>query len=283
MNRIAVLITCHNRKDKTLTCLEHLNVAIGHVTGYLFDIYLVDDGSIDGTAGAVLVGYPKVNIIIGDGNLFWNRGMHTAWKLASDKYNYDYYLWLNDDTFLLSEALNLLLAATILTKERSIIVGPTCSNQDDKLTYSGFSKANILIEPNHELQECTYFQGNCVLIPKIIFQYVGNLDKVFHHAIGDFDYGLRAQKAGYKNYVVGEYIGFCEDHDELPMWCLKNTPLFQRIKSLYSPLGNSHPCYFFRFEFRHFGIYIALKHFFSLHVRVLFPQLWKKKIQLFSK
>ena len=46
---IAVLLTCHNRKEKTVACLTELyNCTIP--ANYAFEVFLVDDGSTDGTA-----------------------------------------------------------------------------------------------------------------------------------------------------------------------------------------------------------------------------------------
>ena len=84
--RIAAIITCHNRKEKTLVCLKSLFQIIQNI-----DVFLTDDGSTDGTSEAVKKIYPQVNIIQGDGNLFWSRGMYIAWKEAV-KGGYDYYL-----------------------------------------------------------------------------------------------------------------------------------------------------------------------------------------------
>ena len=109
MNKaISILITVHNRKQKTLRCLKDLynqNVP----SGYEIDIYLIDDGCTDGTPEAVAENFPQVNIIHADGNLFWNRGMHLAWKIAVDTKNYDAYIWLNDDTFIYKQSLNNML------------------------------------------------------------------------------------------------------------------------------------------------------------------------------
>ena len=49
---IAVLITCHNRKLKTLKCLTALHNAT-LPKNHMMDIFLVDDGCSDGTALAV--------------------------------------------------------------------------------------------------------------------------------------------------------------------------------------------------------------------------------------
>ena len=47
MKTIATLITCHNRKDKTLACLDAL--FSNHLPDrVLLDVFLVDDGSTDG-------------------------------------------------------------------------------------------------------------------------------------------------------------------------------------------------------------------------------------------
>lgn len=87
---IAVLLTVHDRKNKTLRCLENLYKQV--LPNYLrLDIYLTDDGCTDGTPEAIKRQFPKVHIIKGDGNLFWNRGMYRAWEEAAKQdYNFIY-------------------------------------------------------------------------------------------------------------------------------------------------------------------------------------------------
>ena len=97
--KIAVLLTCHNRKGKTLSCLDNLfKAALPMHTG--LEVFLVDDGSTDGTNKAVKNKFPAVNIIPGNGNLFWNQGMRLAWQTAAEAEEFNFYLWLNDDTLL---------------------------------------------------------------------------------------------------------------------------------------------------------------------------------------
>jgi GT2 family glycosyltransferase len=72
---IAVLLTCHNRKEKTLSCLTALFNCIVP-DGYGFNVFLVDDACTDGTAEAIKEKFPQVNIIQETGNLCWNREMH---------------------------------------------------------------------------------------------------------------------------------------------------------------------------------------------------------------
>ena len=82
--KIAVLLACHNRKDKTISCLNSLFNA-NLFLNYSLEVYLVDDCSTDGTSEAVTNFFPNVNIIRGNGNLYWNQGMRLAWKTSVKK------------------------------------------------------------------------------------------------------------------------------------------------------------------------------------------------------
>jgi GT2 family glycosyltransferase len=275
MNSIAVLLTVHNRKEVTLRCLDSL-FSQDLRAGYKFDVYLTDDGCTDGTVDAILSQYPTVKIIKGNGQLFWNRGMYLAWSKASDSFEYSFFILLNDDTILFSDAIDTLVRSSMDTSSSAIICGVTCDHELKKTTYGGrLLNGSDLLDPIGALQECHIINGNCMLVPKKVFDSVGNLDYRFRHAIGDFDYGLRAQKAGYSCYITAKYIGICDANSTLPKWCLPSTPLIRRFRLLYSPLGYSEPFPFFVYEKRHFGLFIAFKHFITINLRAFLPNLWK--------
>ncbi len=273
-SKIAVLITCHNRKDNTLSCLKHLFNCLLPASASL-QVFLVDDGSTDKTGDAVKAKYPEIKIIKGSGQLYWNRGMHLAWISAKAHDDFDFYIWLNDDTVLKKNALIELLECQRLLPDETLVCGAISSADKNTFTYGGLDKQGSPVIPDGTVQSCYVINGNCVLISKKICDAIGLLDPVFPHAIGDHDYGLRAIANNFKVVTTREYIGFCERNASLPKWCYKETPLLKRIKHLYSPLGNSHPVYFFIYEKRHFGIGLALKHFFSIHLRAFVPTLWK--------
>lgn len=266
---VAVLLTVHNRKQKTLKCLKELfNQKIP--VNYFLDVFLTDDGCTDGTGEAVSKEYPKVSIITGDGNLFWNRGMYYAWDKASQTKDYDYYLWLNDDTILLEGGLHGLLTEAAEYPD-AIIVGSTHSSiSSNELTYGGYALGRLL-KPNGTLQKCQTFNGNIVLIPKSVFQSIGNLDWTYRHAIGDLDYGLRSTKAGKDVFVSREYRGICDKNARPPKWTIPTVPFKERWKNYYSPLGYGQPGPFFHFNRRHFGIIRAIRVYVSNHIRLFFP------------
>ncbi|MFT3949346.1 MAG: glycosyltransferase family 2 protein [Agriterribacter sp.] len=272
---IAVLMTCFNRRNKTIQCLKNLFSQEEMNKMYCIEVFLVDDASADGTPEAVSALFPGVQIIRGNGHLYWNRGMHTAWETAKNKCDFDYYLWLNDDTDIKPNAIIEMLECTAATKNNAIICGAICSRSNQTFTYGGRTANGEEIHPDGKLQFCHTINGNCVLVSKIISDKIGILDPVYPHAIGDYEYGLRALKAGFEIITTKTYIGYCEKNSSLPLWCYSSVPLMRRMKALYSPLGNSHPYYFFVFEKKYYGWLTAVKHFFSIHLRVLIPNLWK--------
>lgn len=272
MQTIAVLMTCHNRMSATLECLTNL-ISNQLPEGFTLSVYLTDDGSTDGTGAAVRKKFPEVCVLEGNGELFWNRGMHKAWEAASKEY-FDYYLWLNDDTNLYEDALSVMFSAAFAQPD-SVICGATVSPDASKnVTYGGYRSDNSLIAPDGTLQSCNWFNGNCVLVPRTVFDVVGNLDFTFRHAVGDFDFGIRCGIAGTRMFVAAEVIGTCAQHDVDPRWRRSDVPVVERLKSLYSPLG-CNPVAFFKYDRRKSGISMAIIHFFSIHLRAVFPALWK--------
>jgi GT2 family glycosyltransferase len=280
MIQIAVLMACHNRKEKTIACLASLFSQVGRNEIYKIRVFLVDDDSTDGTGDAVIQQFPMVNVVKGNGELYWNRGMHTAWERAiSVSTNFEHFFWLNDDTNIYPNAILTLLAAADETDNKAIICGCIESPFDKgKLTYGGGTlnrSTSVLNEPSEKVIQCDVIHGNCVLVPNYVFDKVGNLDWKFTHAIGDHDYSLRARRLGIRSFITGEFVASCEKNESLPKWLSSKLSLTTRIKNLYSPLSYSPPNEFFIYERRHFGLGVALKHFFTIHLRVLVPGIKK--------
>lgn len=277
--KVAVLLTCHNRKSKTVASLQSVHNA-DKVGGIECIVFLVDDASTDGTSDAISQLFPEVVIIKGNGNLYWNRGMHLAWSKALEWGNFDYFLWLNDDTFLLSSGWQEMFEAARAYDDQAVICGAIVDPDFKTQTYGGSkldkSGQGLLLEPNGNWQECDLMHGNCVLVPSSIVERVGIIDPAFRHAIGDFDYGLRVKKAGYHLITTRAFVATCAANNSLPKWCLHQTPLLERVRSLYSPLGNSEPIPYFIYTKRHFGYWYAVRNLISIHIRMIFPKLWLK-------
>lgn len=273
MKTIAVLLTCHNRKNKTLQCLSNL-----FKQNEEFDVYLVDDGCTDGTDAAIRLHFPTINIIKGDGSLFWNRGMYLAWQKAAQM-KYDYYIWLNDDTFLFKDSLSMILTSSKKYDDSAIIVGACCDPQDiHKTTFSGMINGHDLTPNGREEQECEFFGGNFVLIPKYVFNKCGFLDPYYRHSFGDTDYAVKAQKNKIKIYLAPRHAGTCaKDAGGIYVpWLDMSKSLKQRWKSLHSPLGYSIPKEVFYFYRKKDGFLMAILHYCSVYYRFFIKRKWDK-------
>lgn len=243
MNEIkhtAVLLTCYNRRDKTLRCLERFFKA-KKPKNFRFKFFLVDDGSTDGTSEAVKELFPEIIIIKGNGNLFWNQGMLLAWKKAFEVKEYDFYLWLNDDAYIDNNAIIEMLESYYEkykeTDIESIVVGSFRNKvNSDKFSY-GIRHNYKKIIPNGKIQNGNMMNGNLVLISKEVFNTVGFLSHNYTHAMGDYDYGLRAIECGFDIITTKNYIGTCPLNEDVPIWSDPSYGFVKRFQNLNSPLG----------------------------------------------
>lgn len=223
MPKAAILIASHNRKDKTIACLSAI-FKQALTNDIIFRVYLVDDGSNDNTSSLVKKQFSQVRIILGNGNLFWNRAMCLAFAEAL-KDDFDYYIWVNDDIILYPDALERLFACATATINQSIVVGSLFDSEHGDVSYGGVRRCSkwhpfkyALVRPDDSITEVDTMNGNLVLIPAKVVDKVGNIDKQFTHAMGDFDYGLRARQLGYSVIVAPKYFGTCSKNSLKGTW-----------------------------------------------------------------
>ncbi len=281
--RLAILITCHNRRETTLLCLKALFAQEGLPPWVSLCVYLVDDGSSDGTAAEVHNLFPWVNVINGSGDLFWAGGMRLAWTVAA-KSHPDGYLWLNDDTHLFSDALARLCywhQHFSLYETPFILVGSTCDAVNGRLTYGGrlrgpwyrpIPKASI--SPGDNPVICHTFNGNCVWVPTSVVQRIGIFGPEFQHGLADLDYGFRATRAGLPIWILPGFLGSCAVNRPGHSWASEGLLLWERWQRISNPKGLP-PKEFMLFAIRHggwVGPLIAFKPYLDLIRRHFLPQ-----------
>jgi GT2 family glycosyltransferase len=273
--KVAILLTCHNRKQKTLKCLSSF-YASTFPESFILDLYLVDDASSDRTSEAIREHYPQITIISGNGNLFWAGGMRLAFEHAHQSKEYDGYLLLNDDVELLPDFFAKILEAQKYCTEKHRLGGLYSGSTIDKakgvvsyggnLLFKGIDNpAFHIISPKDMPQVCHLTNANVLYIEKNVVEKIGFLDETFIHGIADFDFSLRAIKAGFPVYITPGYCGFCED-DHGNNWS-ESKSLKKRIQYLKSPLGLSYNEYLF-----------YLKRHYPSHLRMSIFKLWFKTL-----
>ena len=271
--KVAILLTVFNRREKTLKCLDICYRQIDAMKSegiYDFHIYMVDDGSSDGTSDAVREIFPQTSIIRGKGGLYWNQGMRLAWDTAVLQ-SPDFYIWINDDTFLEQNALGTLMETSNFLKHKAIVVG-TAEDSEGRLSYGGRTRYGKLVTPDPTIPvPCWTFNGNLVLIPAYVYRILGNLDEHYQHSFGDFNYGARAAAANIVRVVAPGVLCKCSRDTGVPKWRDRNYPLRNRIASLHSPKGRP-PKEQFRYDVRSRGFLFALIHGLSVAIKVFFPK-----------
>lgn len=264
--RLSVILACHNRKPKTLACLQAVIDQIGQLGSRISAcrIVLVDDGSTDGTAEAVRLSFPQVQIVVADGSLFWCRSMHLAQTYAFGP-DVDFLLWLNDDTDLDSDALVRVFNSYDSLLEKTgkpvALVGSLRDPVSNRATYGGLYRARWwqrtklkLMEPGDAPLRAVSMNGNCVLLPAEIVNSVGNFDERFEHAMGDMDYGLRVIEAGYELWVMPGFVGSCGRNSTAKTYLDKSIGFRQRWKHIVSAKGLP-PRSWYYFTRRHVGVF----------------------------
>jgi GT2 family glycosyltransferase len=194
-----IIIPVHNRKDITLACLDNLN-ACGDLQKYY--LIVIDDGSTDGTADAIREQYPMVEILTGDGNLWWTGAIALGMQYAYER-GAEFFIWLNDDCQLSKGTIDNLVS--FASEHPGAIVG--CqgveSENSDAIAFGGKFKTwkgyRFIHPPANTVTPCDLLSGNLVCIPRAAIERIGYPDpKYTPHYGGDSLYLILARKAGFQ-------------------------------------------------------------------------------------
>lgn len=268
MSKILGIFTCYNRKEKTEHCL---NTLMNGNPGIDFSFIAVDDNSTDGTA-EMLQEYSNVQLIRGNGSCFYSGGMRLGIETAKKCCDtYDWVFLFNDDVEFVPHAIERLL--DYASNEREILVGAT-SDGKGQLSYGGVLQASKY-KPNFQIVMsgaervyCDTFNANCVLIPIAVFKKLPNIDKIYTHSLGDFDYGLEAHRIGIPILVSDFFVGTCCDNPLTGTWRDVTVSRWERLKKKESPKGLPWREWF-HFVKKHYGFLSAYWSFVTPYIKIL--------------
>lgn len=264
--KIAVLLTCFNRKEKTKLCLNNLYSQDLPSSSDL-EVFICDDNSTDGTSDMIKREFPKCRITLGNGFLYWGGGMRAAWELANQSGEFDFFLWLNDDTFLLENTIIKLIEDYNRIGKPAIITAACKKPGTEIFSYGGSSHLGNII-PNGRIQKVEFINGNLVLIPNQIFKEIGFNSTKYTHYLGDFDYGLRAQKEGFECYTTSTYLAEC-DFNSIQNWADPAKSFRERWKMLHNVKGRAISEYV-TYKSYHYGRFNGIRSFIDISCRLIF-------------
>lgn len=175
----------------------------------------MDDSSPDGTGEAVMKKYPAINVVYGNGNLFWVGGVRLILEtIGEDLKNYDAILLINDDIVLNSGSLDSLVNYGF---SENTIIGGTVRARDGQIESSGSllgrfckPKPRILVA-NGQLQQCDLMPGHIMLIPMGIYDSLNGFDKVLPYRFLDLEFTLRASRNGKKVLLAPEIVATTDE------------------------------------------------------------------------
>lgn len=206
---VEIVSPVHNRRELTLQCLRSLSRI--DRTNLKVHIIIVDDGSTDGTSEAINAQFPDVEIVRGDGNLWFTGGANRGFERALT-YNPDYLLLINDDTVFDEKFLKYLVECGE-ANPRSAVGGLLLlwdtphkvfqvAPQFD-VWYGGWrhlQKQTVWTMPK-EAFEVDFIAGNCILFPAQIFREIGLMDEKRFPNYADAEFTPRIKKKGWRLLV----------------------------------------------------------------------------------
>ncbi len=104
---VVVIILNLNKKEDTLKCLE----SVFKLDYSPYEVIVVDNGSIDGSAEAVSKAFPEVHLLRSTNNLGAAGGRNLGIRYADKNFNYKYLFFLDNDTLLENSILTRLTEA----------------------------------------------------------------------------------------------------------------------------------------------------------------------------
>ncbi len=244
--RVEIVTPVHNRKDLTLRCLKSLSrLTLGELDVH---IIIVDDGSTDGTGDAIRTQFPDVEIIAGNGDLWFTEGTNVGIRRAL-VYNPDFVLLINDDAVFDSEFL-VRMVETAQRHPRSIVgsllllwdtphrlfqVAPVW----DTLAggWRHWRQQTVWTIPTSPWK-VDIIVGNCLLVPSAVFTEAGLMDSRRFPNFGDAEFTPRLKRLGWTLLIEPGARVFCQPNARLPR--IQKMNIRQKYDAFIGDLGNNY-------------------------------------------
>jgi GT2 family glycosyltransferase len=243
---VAIVAPVHNRKNITLQCLRSISRL--NSEGLDISVVIVDDGSTDGTSAEINSEFPTVDVVKGDGNLWFTEGTNVGVRRALE-YDPEFVLMINDDQVFDSESVASMVRTA--TKYPRSVVGPLLLLWD--MPHRLFQTAPVWStwrgDWRHWYQQTVWtvpddafevdiIVGNCVLVPSAAFRECGLMDSRRYPNFGDAEFTPRLKRLGWRLVIDPRARVFCQPNTPPPR--VRHMTFMKKVSALIFDLGNSH-------------------------------------------
>jgi GT2 family glycosyltransferase len=199
--KYSIIIVNYNGGDLILKCLESV---FQHTSN--FELILVDNGSTDGSSRTASDHFPRIILLVNEGNL----GFATANNLGVSKARGEWIVLLNPDTIVTHSWLETMVKSAESSTEVGIVTpkllrpdGRTIDSTGHVFNFrTGYSSDRGNGEPDvgqyddeEEVPSCCFA---CAAIRRSVFDRIGSLDEKMILYFEDVDYCIRTRIAGWK-------------------------------------------------------------------------------------
>jgi GT2 family glycosyltransferase len=217
MHRWAIIVLSWNGRDDTLACLASL----AEVDWPGLDVICVDNGSSDGSPGAVRERFPAVTLIENGRNLGYAGGNNVGIRAALDR-GADWVLLLNNDATLAPDAVRQLDAVATMRRKAGILGGKVLfADPPDQVWFAG-QRFNAALGysgrprgfrkpdgPRYDQVEAVdRVVGACMAVSRELTEAIGLFDDDLFAYVEDVDWSLRAREAGFEVLLVPKALAW---------------------------------------------------------------------------
>ena len=180
-----------------------------------FEVAVIDNGSTDNTKKYVETNWGNVKVLRTNNNLKYSGGLNFGMKYAFDKEKTDYVLITNNDVKVDEKIISACVNTAQENKNVGFVVGKvyyydkpctfqTCGREyDEKLLRGNTIGFNEKDEGQHNnIREIPWCDDIFWLINKKLYEKTGGYNTEFDFQAEDFEWQIRAKKAGFKIYYT---------------------------------------------------------------------------------
>ena len=216
---ISIIIPVYNRLEVTIDGLQKLTASLKEhnlsiKSHFNYEIIVVDDGSTDGTSKWIIENYPSINILKGDGNLWWSGAINLGVKYSIETLDSEHVILWNNDIFPQNNFFKQ-VEIEILKNNNNIILGSLIlDSKNDSIWANGglfnsFTGRRSVLKKlsNKRYSYVDWLPGMGTVISKEIILKIGFWDqKNLPQYHGDIDFCLRAKNKGIDIIVCEEMV-----------------------------------------------------------------------------